>query len=123
MSREYLEAKNVHELCSLLGLPVSQAPKIEMRRDLIIAIRRTIDVCELTHAKAAKTTNVGRTVITAIVNGNIDKISTDRLINIASALGLDIHLKIGRRIKAPRRITSHRILTSKKSQHQHVGAR
>lgn len=96
MSTEYFEAKNLEELCVLLGLPTSQAPKVEMRRDLVIAIRRALEGRELTHAAAAKIVDVGRTVITAIVNGNIEKISTDRLIDIAHALGLSVHLKIGR---------------------------
>ncbi len=46
-------------------------------------IRRVIEKKELTHAQAAKVSGMGRTVITAIMNGNLDKISTDRLIDVA----------------------------------------
>ena len=46
------------------------------------------------NAQASAKTGIGRTVITAIVNGNLDKISTDRLIDIAQALGLKFHLKV-----------------------------
>ncbi|PIT99088.1 MAG: hypothetical protein COT74_11605 [Bdellovibrionales bacterium CG10_big_fil_rev_8_21_14_0_10_45_34] len=92
--KSYFEAKNLDELCSLLGLPESEAPKLRMRLDLAKAIRKTIEKKELTHAQASVKTGIGRTVITAIMNGNLDKISTDRLIDIAQALGLKLHLKV-----------------------------
>lgn len=92
--KSYLEAKNAKELCRLMGLPESEAPKIEMRTQLVIAIKRAIERQKLTHARAAVKTGVGRTVITAIVNGNLDKISTDRLIDVAQALGLKLHLNV-----------------------------
>ena len=87
-------AKNVKELCNILGLPKSQAPKIEMRVQLVSAIKRLIEKEELTHVEAAKRAHVGRTVITAIVNGNLQRISTDRLIDVAQNLGLKVQLKV-----------------------------
>ena len=92
--KSYLEVKNAKELCKLLGLPVSEAPKIEMRTQLVIAIKRSIERQKLTHAQASAKTGIGRTVITAIVNGNLDKISTDRLIDVAQGLGLKLHLRV-----------------------------
>ena len=92
--KSYFEAKNLAELCRLMGLPESEAPKLQIRLDLAKAIRRTIEKKDLTHIKASEKTGMGRTVITAIMNGNLDKISTDRLIDIAQALGLKLHLKV-----------------------------
>ena len=77
-----------------MGLPQTEAPKLQIRLDLTKGIRRIIEKKELTHAQAAEQTGVGRTVITAIVNGNLDKISTDRLIDIAQSLGLKLTLKV-----------------------------
>ena len=94
MSKAYFEAKTTKELCQLLGLPPMQAAKIEARRDLVVAIRRTVEKHKWTHAQAAQKAKIGRTVITAIVNGNIDKISTDRLIDVAQQLGLKVHLEV-----------------------------
>ena len=37
---------------------------------------------------------VGRTVLTAILNGNTTHISTDRLIDIAQNLGLTVSLRV-----------------------------
>lgn len=77
-----------------MGLPETQAPKIEIRTKLLIGIKRAIEKRKLTHAKAASVTGVGRTVITAIMNGNLNRISTDRLIDIAQQLGLNLDLKV-----------------------------
>lgn len=83
MSKEFFEVKNTKKICSILGLPESEAAKIEMRRDLVLAIKRIVEKNKWTHAEAAEEAGVGRTVITAILNGNLEKISTDRLIDIA----------------------------------------
>jgi predicted XRE-type DNA-binding protein len=92
--KNYVEARNAKELCKILGLPQSQAPKVEMRVDLAIAIKGVLTKRKYTHAEAAKKASVGRTVITAIMNGDLRKISTDRLIDIAHNLGLTVHLKV-----------------------------
>lgn len=92
--KSYFEAKNLTELCNLMGLPESEAPKLRMRLDLAKAIRRVIEKKEMTHKEASEKTGMGRTVITAIMNGNLDKISTDRLIDIAQSLGLKLQLKV-----------------------------
>ena len=94
MSKEFFEAKNTKELCKLLGISEKEAEKIEMRRNLVIAIRKIIEKNKWTQQRAAQEANVGRTVVTAIVNGNLEKISTDRLIDIAQSLGLSIKLKV-----------------------------
>lgn len=92
--KTYLEAKDTKELCKLLELPTSSARKIEIRIDLAIAIRKELEHQGLTQAQAAKKAGVGRTVIAAITNGNLQSISTDRLIDVAQGLGLDIQLLV-----------------------------
>ncbi len=92
--KNFKEAKNIQELCKILGLPASEGPKIRMRVDLAVAIRHLIERKKLTHMQAAEKSDVGRTVITAIMNGNLQKITTDRLIDIAQGLGLKVQLKI-----------------------------
>lgn len=94
MSKNYFEAKNTKELCKILGVPQSEAGKIEIRRNLVIAIKKVIDKNGWTHQETADEVGVGRTVITAIVNGNLEKISTDRLIDIAHNLGLKVEMKV-----------------------------
>ena len=90
----YVETKNAYQLCKALGLPESHAPRVEIRCCLVRAIKRNIEHEKLTHAKAAEQAGVGRTVITAIVNGDLRGISTDRLLDIAHNLGLKVKLKV-----------------------------
>ena len=92
--KPYIEAKNSKEICKMLRLPLSEAPKIEIRVQLVTAIRRAIERGKLTQTQAAAKADVGRTVITAIMNGNLESISTDRLIDIAHNLGLRVQLKV-----------------------------
>lgn len=92
--KSYFEAKNLEDLCILMGLPESEAPKLKIRLELAKAIRRVIEKKDLTHAQASTKAGVGRTVMAAIMNGNLDKISTDRLIDIAQALGLKLQLRV-----------------------------
>ena len=92
--KNFKEAKNIQELCKILGLPTSEGPKVKMRVDLAMAIRHLIERKKMTHQQAAEKSDVGRTVITAIMNGNLEKITTDRLIDIAQGLGLKVQLKI-----------------------------
>ena len=94
MNKDFFEIKNTKQLCKKLDIPISEALKIEMRRNLVIAIQKTIQKNNWTHIKAAAKAKVGRTVITAILNGNLEKISTDRLIDIAQRIGLKVHLKV-----------------------------
>ena len=94
MSQAFFEAKTPKQLCKILGLPAHDAAKVEMRRDLVVAIKRAITSNAWTHVEASEVAGVGRTVITAIVNGNIARISTDRLIDVAQCLGLTVKLKV-----------------------------
>jgi len=52
----------------ILGLPASEGPKVRMRVDLAVAIRHLIERKKMTHQQAAEKSDVGRTVITAIMN-------------------------------------------------------
>lgn len=88
------EAKTLEDLGSLLGLPETEVGKLRIRLELVHGIRTVITKNNMTHLEAANICGVGRTVITAVMNGNLNKISTDRLIDIAQALGLTLHLKV-----------------------------
>ncbi|OGQ91280.1 MAG: hypothetical protein A2289_14035 [Deltaproteobacteria bacterium RIFOXYA12_FULL_58_15] len=93
-NKAYVTARSSKELCSVLGVPASDEPRVKMQVDLVRAIRAVIVRNELTHAEAAKHAGVGRTVITGIVNGNLDGVSLDRLVNIACRLGLEPKMKV-----------------------------
>lgn len=92
--KNYKEAKNMKELCEMMGLSETEAYKVKMRVELVKAIRKLIERKAYTHQEAAHKAGVGRTVITAVLNGNLQKITTDRLIDIAWGLGIKVQLKI-----------------------------
>ena len=66
----------------------------KVRSAIAERIRDAIRRDRMTHAAAAEITGFGRTVVTAVSNGKIDKISTDRLLKMAARLGLEIHIKV-----------------------------
>ena len=39
--KNFKEAKNIQELCKILGLPASEGPKVKMRVDLAVALSGT----------------------------------------------------------------------------------
>lgn len=90
----YTQVRNDDELGKLLGLTHADTARLKLRTDLVLGIIRILENSKLTHMQAAEISSVGRTVITAIVNGNIQKISTDRLIEIADNLGVKMIFKI-----------------------------
>ena len=94
MSKEFFEAKSTKQLCKILGVSDAEASKIEIRRHLVVSIKRAVEENCWTHVEAAREAGVGRTVMTAILNGNLEKISTDRLIDIAHRVGLRLTLKV-----------------------------
>ncbi len=89
-----VDIKSLEELCERLGLPATEVPKLRLRLEIVKGIKNAIYKNNYTHQEASQICGVGRTVITAVVNGNLNKISTDRLIDIAQGLGLTLHLKV-----------------------------
>lgn len=61
---------------------------------LSLAIKRAIEVRALTHANAALIARTPRTSLTAIANGNLERVSMDRLVTIAHRLGVAISLRL-----------------------------
>ena len=72
----------------------TEKARTALRQTLVSAIQGVVSQRRLTHTEASFETRIGRTVITAVLNGNLNKISTDRLLRIANRLGLKVELKI-----------------------------
>ena len=65
-----------------------------LRLRLSLAIKKAIEGRDLTHADAALIARTPRTSITAIANGNLERVSLDRLVTIAHRLGVGISLRL-----------------------------
>ncbi|OFZ78396.1 MAG: hypothetical protein A2583_13990 [Bdellovibrionales bacterium RIFOXYD1_FULL_53_11] len=94
MKKNYIETKNVQDICKMLHLPTKEASRISVKVGIAVAIRNKIEKQHLTQIEASKKAGIGRTVITAIVNGNLASISTDRLLDVAEGLGLRVRLEV-----------------------------
>jgi len=65
-----------------------------IRQSFVDAICTAVADQHLTHAEAAAIGQTPRTSLTAILNGKLDRVSMDRLLNIAVRLGATVHVRI-----------------------------
>jgi predicted XRE-type DNA-binding protein len=89
-------ARTGSELAKTLGLPASAAQEWRVRNDLSSVLISAVEKEGLTHAEVAKRAGTSRTRVTAILNRNLQHVSTDLLIRILSALGYEIKLSVSR---------------------------
>ena len=82
-----LIARDVSELADALGLTPVDAVEIEVRSALNDKIVEIVKKLRLTHVQVAKLAQTSRTRVTAILNRNTEKVSTDLLLRILSRLG------------------------------------
>ena len=74
----------------------AEAENMKLRAKLMRAIINHIEKQELSQAAAAKLMGVTQPRISDLVRGKIDLFSMDMLINMASAAGLHVDLRIAR---------------------------
>jgi len=80
-------AESAEQLATLLGLSRADAAGMQLRRRLNDKIVQAVKKSGLTHAAAAKLAGTSRTRLTAILNRNTSKVSTDLMLRILLALG------------------------------------
>jgi len=73
-----------------------EAENMKLRSRLMIAVRDHIERQELSQAQAAKLFGVTQPRISDLVRGKIELFSIDMLVNMASAAGLHVDMKIAR---------------------------
>jgi len=84
------------ELAEALGLCADDALQIELRAELADRIARIVAASGLTHRQVAELAKTSRTRLTAILNRNLQGVSTDLLLRIVAALGYRPRLSIVR---------------------------
>jgi predicted XRE-type DNA-binding protein len=95
-SRKTLVARNSKELADVLGLTDADRVAMEVQLELAERIGVEIRKAGMTHAQLAQLAGASRPRITAILNGNIDGVSTDLLLRILAALGVRVQLRFHR---------------------------
>ena len=67
-----------------------------MQHELLKKLRQVVHQESLTHAEVAQRGGSSRTRVTAILNGNLDSVSTDLLIRLLGALGYRVKISVSR---------------------------
>jgi predicted XRE-type DNA-binding protein len=91
-----LVARNSKELAEALGLTEADRAAMEIQFELAEQIALETRRAGLTHAQLAQLAGASRPRVTAILNGNLDGVSTDLLLRILAALGVTVRLKFHR---------------------------
>ena len=82
------------ELAKALGIEPSDAHTWAVQASLLIELKSLVTKAGLTHAQVAKKAKTSRTRITAILNANLNHVSTDLLIRIINALGYEVKISV-----------------------------
>jgi len=89
-------ARNSQELAAVLGLSTADHTAVRVQFALVEEIGREIKRGGLTHAALARLAQTSRPRVTAILNGNLEGVSTDLLLRLLGALGVHVELKFRR---------------------------
>ena len=89
-------ARNAHELARALDLAEADRQTMEIQMEIAEEIMREVDRQGLTHAALARLAGTSRTRITAILNGNLEQVSTDLLLRILASLGIRAKIAFSR---------------------------
>ena len=86
-------ARNARELAKILDLASADGMEIEFRSDLNDKIIEVVGKKGLTQSHVALLAHTSRTRVTAILNRNTHRISTDLMLRVLASLGVQAKLK------------------------------
>lgn len=89
-------ARTPEELAVILGLPALEATEWRVQHALLKRLKEIVRALGITHAEVAKRAGTSRTRITAILNDDLDHVSTGLLIRILAALGYQVNVSVVR---------------------------
>jgi predicted XRE-type DNA-binding protein len=95
-ARKTVKARNARELADVLALSDADRAGIEVRLELAEKIGAETQRAGITQTRLARLAGTSRPRLTAILNGNLDGVSTDLLLRILAALGLRVQLRFRR---------------------------
>jgi predicted XRE-type DNA-binding protein len=84
-------ARTPEALAGALGLPAITAKEWQVQHVLVTRLKEVARRQKITHAEIAKRAGTSRTRVTAILNDDIQHVSTDLLIRILASLGSRLH--------------------------------
>ena len=94
--RKLIVARNSRDLAEVLRISGSDRAAPEVQVELAERIALEARTMGITHANLAKLASTSRPRVTAILNGNLEGVSTDLLLRILAALGVKVQLRFRR---------------------------
>ena len=95
-TKKALTARNPRELADVLGISTADRAVIEVQIELAEQIALEMRRAGVTHVRLARLAGTSRPRLTAILNGNLDGVSTDLLLRILAALGVRVQIRFHR---------------------------
>jgi predicted XRE-type DNA-binding protein len=89
-------ARTPEELAGALGLPDGAAKEWQVQRDLLKRLKEIVRRQKITHADIARRAGTSRTRVTAILNDDLEHVSSDLLIRILAALGYRVRVSVSK---------------------------
>ena len=89
-------AASPEDLAWALGLPKTEAKKWQVQYALLKRLKEIVGKHKVTHAEIAKRSGTSRTRVTAILNEDLEHVSTDLLIRILGSLGYQVKVSVVR---------------------------
>jgi predicted XRE-type DNA-binding protein len=91
-----LVARTPEDLARAIGLSAAEAEEWQVQHGLLRRLKAIVASEKLTHAQIAMRAGTSRTRITAILNDNLEQVSTDLLIRILCSLGYRVRVSVTR---------------------------
>jgi predicted XRE-type DNA-binding protein len=89
-------ARTPEELAGVLGLPRAASKEWQVQHVLVKRLKEIARRQKITHAGIAKRAGTSRTRVTAILNDDLDHVSSDLLIRILASLGYRVKVSVVR---------------------------
>lgn len=89
-------ARTPEELAKALGLSAAEAKEWQVQYALLKRLKDIVRRQKITHADLAKRAGTSRTRVTAILNDNLEHVSSDLLIRMLGSLGYGVRVSVSR---------------------------
>ena len=89
-------ARTPEELAEKLGLSALAVKEWQVQRVLLKKLKEIVRREQMTHAEIAKRAGTSRSRVTAILNDDLEHVSTDLLIRILAAIGYRVKVSVVR---------------------------
>ena len=89
-------AATPEDLAGALGLSTAAAKEWQVQHALLKRLKEIVRRQKITHGEIAKRAGTSRTRVTAILNDDLEHVSTDLLVRILAALGYRVRVSVVR---------------------------